>query len=83
MPECVMSFVDVAKNLDLPTYEKLKTAVEIGKWPTGQALTVEQKSICMEAVMTYEAANFPEDKRTGYMEQACKSTSTDDLIAKQ
>ncbi|MCJ8312688.1 MAG: DUF1315 family protein [Saccharospirillaceae bacterium] len=78
-----MSFVDVAKNLDLPTYEKLKTAVEIGKWPTGQVLTQEQKSICMEAVMTYEMAHFSEEKRTGYMEQACKSTSTVDLITKQ
>ena len=78
-----MNFVDVAKNLDLPTYEKLKTAVEIGKWPTGQSLTQEQKTICMEAVMTYEAANFSEDKRTGYMEQACKSTTNADLITKQ
>jgi len=78
-----MSFVDTAKNLDFPTYEKLKTAVEIGKWPTGQALTDEQKAICMEAVLTYEAANVPEGQRTGYMEQSCKSTSTEDLITKQ
>jgi len=30
--------------------ERLKTAVEIGKWPNGIALTKEQREICMQAV---------------------------------
>ncbi|BCE01708.1 DUF1315 family protein [Marinicellulosiphila megalodicopiae] len=78
-----MSFTDVAKNLDLPTYKKLKTAIELGKWPTGIALTQEQKAICLEATLTYEAANMPPESRTGYMDSACKSKSNDDLIIKQ
>ena len=31
--------------------ERLKTAVEIGKWPNGIALTKEQRETCMQAVL--------------------------------
>ena len=34
--------------------ERLKTAVEIGKWPNGIALTKEQREICMQAVYAWE-----------------------------
>ena len=31
--------------------------------------------MCMQAVLTWEAKHLPEEQRTGYMEQACKSDS--------
>ncbi|MDF2178752.1 DUF1315 family protein [Aliiglaciecola sp. CAU 1673] len=36
-------------------YERLVQAVETGKWPDGNALTVEQKENCLQAVMLYQA----------------------------
>ena len=36
-------------------YENLRTAVEIGKWPDGKALSEEQKSNSLQAVLMYQA----------------------------
>ena len=40
--------------------ERLRTAVEIGKWPNGVALTPEQRQTCMQAVYAWEMKNLPE-----------------------
>lgn len=36
-------------------YDKLKTAVELGKWADGTALTAEQKEHSLQAVIAYQA----------------------------
>jgi uncharacterized protein YeaC (DUF1315 family) len=36
-------------------YEKLKQAVETGKWLDGNPLDDNQKSVCLQAVMLYQA----------------------------
>lgn len=36
-------------------YQRLSTAVEIGKWPDGVALTAEQKENCMQLVLLWQA----------------------------
>lgn len=36
-------------------YERLRQAVETGKWLDGNPLTQEQKETCMQAVMVYQA----------------------------
>jgi len=77
------SFTEAAKSLDEQAYLALKTALELGKWPTGDRLTTEQKELCMETIISYEAKNLPEDQRTGYMEQGCKSQSADTIDAMQ
>ena len=35
--------------------ENLSTAVEIGRWPDGNPLTKEQKAICLQAVIAWDA----------------------------
>ena len=39
-----MSFQQVIGQMPKEVYERLKTAVELGKWPDGQPLTDEQKA---------------------------------------
>ena len=39
-----MSFQQVIGQMPKEVYERLKTAVELGKWPDGQPLTEEQKT---------------------------------------
>jgi uncharacterized protein YeaC (DUF1315 family) len=41
-------------------YERLSTAVEIGKWPDGVALTQEQKDHCLQLVMLWQARHNDE-----------------------
>lgn len=69
-----MTFEEVVKKLDPTVYRNLKTAVELGKWPDGRAVTEEQRAICMEAVLYYENANgVAEAERVGYIERSRKA----------
>jgi len=81
-----MKFEDVAKQLDPEIYQRFKTALELGKWPDGRVMTKEQKEICLQSVMVYEAQhNIPEEQRVGYIDRAKKkkkddpNTDNDDL----
>lgn len=63
-----MSFEEIVKKLSPEVYESLKTGVELGRWPNGQALTTEQRQISMEAVIRYEVEqNIPVEQRVGYI----------------
>jgi uncharacterized protein YeaC (DUF1315 family) len=68
------TFTDMIENITPDIYESLKLAVEIGKWPDGRKLTLEQKELSLQAVIAWEMQNLPEDQRTGYMgPQECSS----------
>lgn len=70
------SFEDAIANITPEIYENLKLAVELGKWSDGRRLTPEQKELCLQAMIAWEAKNLPEDQRTGYMNaQECASKS--------
>ena len=43
--------------------ERLKTAVEIGKWPNGIALSKVQRETCMQAEYAWDMKHLPEEKR--------------------
>jgi uncharacterized protein YeaC (DUF1315 family) len=71
-----MNFDELAKNMTPDVYSRLRESVELGRWPTGQSLTKEQKNLCLEAIIKYEISNdIPVEKRTGYLEQGCKSAT--------
>ena len=67
-------FRQLVDQLTPEVYENMKRAVETGRWPDGRTVTDEQRQICMQAVITWEAEHLPEDERTGYMPpKGCKS----------
>lgn len=45
-----------------PVYEKLREAVETGKWLDGSPLTDAQKEQCMQAVLLYQAKVLDSDQ---------------------
>lgn len=70
-----MNFEDAAKQLDPEIYQRFKKALEIGKWPDGRALTKEQKEICLQAVMLFEASHDKaESDRVGYIDREKKKS---------
>lgn len=72
-----MNFEDVAQQISPDIYQRFKEALELGKWPDGRALTKEQKEICLQAVIVYEAAqDVPEDQRVGYVDATKKKSSS-------
>lgn len=73
------SFLEAIENITPEIYQSLKLAVEIGKWPDGRKLTQEQKELTLQALIAWEVQNLPEEERTGYMEQQCKSHPAPEL----
>lgn len=74
-------FTSAATGLDQATYTSLKRALELGRWPDGRRLEPRQREICMEAVLTWEAAHLPPEERTGYIERgACSDAPGPDRI---
>lgn len=76
-----MNFDELATNMTPDIYSRLRESVELGRWPTGQALSKEQKGLCLEAIIKYEISNdIPVEARTGYLENSCKSDSKTETI---
>lgn len=64
-----MNFKEMIDNMSPEVYARLKQAVELGKWPNGVRLTQEQKELCLQAVITYDYSNKPEESRVGYIDR--------------
>jgi uncharacterized protein YeaC (DUF1315 family) len=74
-PESVEQLLDC---ISPEVYNSLKLAIEIGKWEDGKRLSPEQLEFCMQAVILYEAKNFPEQERVGYaLATDCKSKGSE------
>jgi len=50
-----MSVEKLLESMTPEVYEKLKTAVELGKWENGVVLTPAQKESSLQAVMLYQS----------------------------
>lgn len=50
-----MNLIQVVENLSPELYQRLKHAVETGKWPEGTAVDDEQLQSAMQIVMAYQA----------------------------
>ncbi len=60
-------FLQAIRQMPEEVYERLKTAVELGKWPDGKPLTDEQKATSLQAVMAWQAMHLdnPEHMNIG------------------
>ena len=67
-----MNIEQMLSVLNADIVDRLRRAVEIGKWPNGVALTKEQRQISMQAVIAWEAENLPETERSGYIDKGHK-----------
>mgnify|MGYP001105945335 FL=1 len=52
-----MDLDQVINSMTPEIYQRLATAVELGKWPDGVALTPEQKENSLQLVMLWQAKN--------------------------
>ncbi|PWW05851.1 hypothetical protein DES37_112115 [Mangrovibacter plantisponsor] len=50
----MMDFEAVLSTMTPEIYQRLATAVELGKWPDGVPLTQEQKENCLQLVMLWQ-----------------------------
>ena len=73
----VKSMSNIYDILTPQLYETFKTAIEIGKWPDGRALTDKQKITCIEAIINYEHQHVKEEDRVGYVPKKQTACGTD------
>lgn len=52
-----MNLEQIVNSMTPEIYQRLATAVELGKWPDGVALTPEQKENSLKLVMLWQARN--------------------------
>ncbi len=64
---------EILKAMTPEVHAGLRRAVEIGKWPDGRVLSDEQRALCMEAVIAYDARFLPEEQRVGYIDRGSKA----------
>lgn len=71
-----MTYEQLIASINPEIYRSLRQAVELGKWPDGRVLSVEQKEICMQAVIYYENQhNVPETERVGFLDMGKKANT--------
>lgn len=74
----------VIEGMTRPVYERLRQALEIGRWPDGRRLDDAQRAHTMQMVIAWELRNLPAEERSGFMADRCASKSDarpDSLIA--
>jgi hypothetical protein len=72
-----MSLKKLLDNLNPQIIGSLKRAIELGRWPSGDQLSGEQRALCVQAVARWELQYLPAESRSGYVAPkaaACEHT---------
>nr|WP_067292820.1 DUF1315 family protein [Marinobacterium profundum] len=64
-----MNYEQLIETMTPEIHRSLKLAVEIGKWPNGERLSAEQRTLCLRAVIAYDQNRLPESERTGFIDR--------------
>ncbi len=67
-----MDYQQLIENMPEETYQNLKRAVELGKWPDGKALTREQRENTLQAVIAWGKHHLQEREQVGYINKKQK-----------
>jgi uncharacterized protein YeaC (DUF1315 family) len=65
------------EQMDEAAVQRMRQAVETGRWPDGHTLPEDQRGLCMRAVLAWEARFLPEEERTGYIERPNRAAADD------
>ncbi len=68
-----MDFENILQMMTPEVHEGLRSAVEIGRWPDGTRLSPDQRELCMQAVIAWEARNLPPEDRVGHIDRGSKA----------
>jgi uncharacterized protein len=65
-----MNYEQLIEAMTPEMHRSLKLAVEIGKWPNGERLSEDQRTLCLRAVIAYDQSRLPESERTGFIDRS-------------
>lgn len=72
IPEKPGSYAELLAQLSPEIYQRLLSAVELGKWENGERLSPEQLEHCMQAIIVWDHRNLPETERVAYIDHSKK-----------
>jgi uncharacterized protein YeaC (DUF1315 family) len=67
-----MDYQKLIETMPLDTYQSLKRALELGKWPDGKTLTREQRENTMQAVIAWGEMHLEVGERVGHINKKNK-----------
>lgn len=59
-------------SLTPDVYQRLKRAVETGRWPDGREVTAAQREHCLNAIIAWGQRNLPPEERVGFIDRGRK-----------
>lgn len=62
-----MDIDQLLKQVTPEIYQRMKAAIETGKWPDGSPVSEQQRENCLQLVIAWDARNLPEQERTGWL----------------
>lgn len=67
-----MDYQSLIQSLTPDVVARLRSALELGRWPDGRPLSEAQKADCLDAIIQWEARHLPPEERTGYIDRGRK-----------
>lgn len=68
-----MEYRQAIADMSVEVYERLKRAVEIGKWPDGSPVSAEQREHALRAVIAWGQLHLAPQERVGYIDTGHKA----------
>jgi hypothetical protein len=68
-----MQFNEILQLVTPEVHAGLRRAVELGKWPDGTVLSREQRELCLQALIAWEARALAPEERAGFIDRGHKA----------
>lgn len=68
-----MDYRSLVARMTPDVYERLKRAVELGRWPDGRSLSAEQKENALQAVIAWGELHLDAEQRVGFIDRGDKA----------
>lgn len=68
-----MDYRQLVETMTPETYQNLKRAVELRKWPDGKPLSAEQLENAMQAVILWGETHLDAKERIGFIDKGSKA----------
>lgn len=77
-----MDLQQLLDNITPEIYQRLKRAVETGRWPDGNKLSDAQRGLCLQAIIAFDQRK-PEDERVGFLPRKNSVCESDEEAAEK
>lgn len=74
-----MNYRELVDSLTPDLVDRLRRAVETGRWPDGRPVTAEQRENSLQAVIAWDESHREASGRVGFIDRGRKAAQADSL----